>query len=198
MIAAPPSRRPPLRSWPSGNGRHLALATSSKPFPSIPNARQMVEIFCVECRQPITGRVLQWKRANCCEPCYALFTGAPASSVNAEVASGETAARRQALLDQGRAERQRIAKLHRLNTDPMPQTKQYMVLTQYDSFFSGSFSATKIAAALNHYASLGWTVVSATTGSIVGGFVGGRDELIVILERPYYTATPQETPPAEP
>jgi hypothetical protein len=61
--------------------------------------------------------------------------------------------------------------------------KEYKVLTQKDRWFGGKFEPLKIEQALNAYAQEGWRLAAATTAQFPAVFSGGRDELIMILER---------------
>ncbi len=60
--------------------------------------------------------------------------------------------------------------------------KEYKVVTQKDRFFAGKFDPEKLEAAINSYATEGWSLKIATTASIPS-FTGARDEMILILER---------------
>lgn len=138
---------------------------------------------CAQCTQPIVGRIISYQRANCCEACFSRLSGG-SSIEGIEAADREVRAARAA-----KAERARH--LRELNAGPQPRRKQYKVLTQYDGFFSGVFRADKIEAAINHYAELGWCVVSMATAS-VPSLVGNNEELIVLLEREYFNALPDD------
>lgn len=59
---------------------------------------------------------------------------------------------------------------------------EYKVLTQKDKWLSSKFDPEKVEQALNAYAEQGWRAALATTASFPG-FLGGREELIIILER---------------
>jgi hypothetical protein len=61
--------------------------------------------------------------------------------------------------------------------------KEYKVLTQKDRWFGGKFEPLKIESALNAYAQEGWRLAAAATANFPAVFSGGRDELIMILER---------------
>lgn len=61
--------------------------------------------------------------------------------------------------------------------------KEYKVLTQKDRWFGGKFEPLKIEAALNAYGQEGWRLAAAATANFPAMFSGGRDELIMILER---------------
>jgi hypothetical protein len=61
--------------------------------------------------------------------------------------------------------------------------KEYKVLTQKDRWFKGNFDPEKLEEALNDFAQHGWRVVAASTSEMPGGFVGTRQEVLVILER---------------
>ena len=61
---------------------------------------------------------------------------------------------------------------------------EYKVLTQKDKWFSGKFDPVILEKVLNQLASQGWRVVSMASASregLLGG--GGKDELIILLER---------------
>lgn len=61
---------------------------------------------------------------------------------------------------------------------------EYHVLTQKDRWFSARFDPEKLAEAINHYAGMGWRVVSMTTAHFPSGIVGSqRDEIVVLFER---------------
>jgi hypothetical protein len=139
--------------------------------------------ICANCMQPIIGQVLEYRRANSCVPCYERLTG---ERVRAEEEIAEDSQRRQ---DAAQVRQE----LKQWNQAPQPQTKQYKILTQRDGFFSGRFDPDKIEAAINHYASEGWIVVSMATAAFPGGLAGNRDELIVLYERPFYTELPNRS-----
>jgi hypothetical protein len=61
--------------------------------------------------------------------------------------------------------------------------REYKVLTQKDRWFGGKFEPQKIEQALNSYAQEGWRLAAAATANFPAVFSGGRDELIMILER---------------
>ena len=50
--------------------------------------------------------------------------------------------------------------------------KQYKILTQKDSIFSGKFNPEALETALNTYAAEGWRLVTATTADIPVPFAG--------------------------
>jgi len=60
--------------------------------------------------------------------------------------------------------------------------KQYKILSQKDKWLSSKFDPQKLENALNAYAEQGWEVKSAVTATFPG-LTGGREEMIVILER---------------
>lgn len=64
----------------------------------------------------------------------------------------------------------------------MAALKEYKVLSQKDKWFSGKFDPAKLEEALNAYAEQGWEVKCVTTAE-TKGLGGGREEMIVILER---------------
>lgn len=67
---------------------------------------------------------------------------------------------------------------------PARSRYEYHVLTQKDRWFSARFDAEKLAEAINHYATMGWRVVSMTTAHFPSGIVGSqRDEIVVLFER---------------
>lgn len=59
---------------------------------------------------------------------------------------------------------------------------EYKVVTQKDRMFGGKFNPERVEQALNSYASEGWRVRSATTATFPS-LGGGREELIIVLER---------------
>lgn len=59
---------------------------------------------------------------------------------------------------------------------------EYKVITQKDRMFGGKFNPERVEMALNSYASEGWRVRSVATATFPT-LTGGREELIVILER---------------
>ena len=61
--------------------------------------------------------------------------------------------------------------------------KQYKILTQKDSIFSGKFNPEALETALNTYAAEGWCLVTATTADIPVPFAGKRQEFFAILEK---------------
>jgi hypothetical protein len=61
--------------------------------------------------------------------------------------------------------------------------KEYKVMTQKDRWFAGKFEPLKIEEALNAYAAEGWRLAAAATATFPAFFSGGREELIMILER---------------
>jgi hypothetical protein len=61
--------------------------------------------------------------------------------------------------------------------------REYKVLTQKDRWFGGKFEPQKIEQALSSYAAEGWRLAAASTANFPAVFSGGRDELIMILER---------------
>jgi len=63
-----------------------------------------------------------------------------------------------------------------------PNKPQYKVISQKDRFFGGKFDPAQIERALNEYAQLGWTVVSAISADIPG-IGGARNELVIIMEK---------------
>ena len=132
--------------------------------------------------QPIIGRVIRYERSNCCDTCFARLSGGKSIQ---DIETIEREAR------EARAQRAENARrLRELNAGPQPQRKQYKVLTQYDGFFSGTFRADRIEAAVNHYAGEGWRVVSMATASIPSLVSGSSDELIVLFERDYFHELP--------
>lgn len=60
--------------------------------------------------------------------------------------------------------------------------KVYKVLSQKDKWFSGKFDPQALENALNSYAEQGWRVITSATANFPS-FGGGRDEIIIILER---------------
>ena len=60
--------------------------------------------------------------------------------------------------------------------------KQYKVLSQKDKWFSGKFDPARLEQAINSYAQQGW-IVKAAFSAEIPGFMGAREEAIVILER---------------
>ena len=61
--------------------------------------------------------------------------------------------------------------------------REYKVLTQKDKWFSGKFDPERLEAALNSYASQGWSLKGMATASIAGLIGGAREEMIFVLER---------------
>lgn len=61
--------------------------------------------------------------------------------------------------------------------------KQYKILTQKDSLFSGKFNAQVLETALNTYAAEGWHLVTCTTVDIPIPFSGKRQEFFAVLEK---------------
>ena len=59
---------------------------------------------------------------------------------------------------------------------------EYKVLSQKDKWFSAKFDPETLEGGLNAYAQQGWRVVSAVTATF-RSFTGGREEMVVILER---------------
>lgn len=69
--------------------------------------------------------------------------------------------------------------------------KEYKVITQNDKWFSGRFDGAALAVLLNNEARLGWEVKSMATASREGMLMGGgKDELVVLLERVVREAAP--------
>lgn len=64
-----------------------------------------------------------------------------------------------------------------------PASYEYKVLTRADKAFSGAVDATGIARVLNYYGARGWRVCEMAAASFTT-LLGGRDEIIVVLERP--------------
>ena len=56
------------------------------------------------------------------------------------------------------------------------------VLTTKDRFFSGKFDPEKLEAALNSYASEGWSVAGCDS-AVFPGFLGSRSEMITVMHR---------------
>lgn len=61
-------------------------------------------------------------------------------------------------------------------------SKEYKVFTSHDKGLLGRFDPESIEHALNTYAREGWVVVTSSTATF-RGWVSGKDELIIILER---------------
>lgn len=59
---------------------------------------------------------------------------------------------------------------------------EYKVVTQKDRMMGGKFNPERIEGALNSYAAEGWRVRSVTTATFPS-LGGGREELIIVLER---------------
>jgi hypothetical protein len=75
--------------------------------------------------------------------------------------------------------------------------KRYMVLTQKDKWFSGTFDANALEAELNGLASRGWRVVSMASASRAGVLTGGgKDELIILLEQDIQPPAASQPKPA--
>ena len=66
---------------------------------------------------------------------------------------------------------------------PGGPTREYKVLTQKDRWFDGKFDLSRLEAALNHYAGLGWTVRAMSTPHVMGFSGGPREEIVVLMER---------------
>ena len=60
--------------------------------------------------------------------------------------------------------------------------KNYKVLSQKDKWFSGKFDPEKLEQAINAYAQQGFAVKAAFSAEIPG-FMGNREEAIIIMER---------------
>ena len=70
--------------------------------------------------------------------------------------------------------------------------KTYKVLSQKDKWFSGKFDPVLLEKALNDLAREGWRVVSMASASREGLLTGGgKDELIVLLEKETTPSRPQ-------
>lgn len=62
--------------------------------------------------------------------------------------------------------------------------KEYLILSQKDKWFSGRFDPEILQQVINDHARKGWVVKAMTNTSREGALMGGgRDELIVLLER---------------
>lgn len=62
--------------------------------------------------------------------------------------------------------------------------KKYKVLSQKDKWFSGKFDPEVLEKRLNELAADGWKVVSMASASREGFLTGGgKDELIILLEK---------------
>lgn len=68
-------------------------------------------------------------------------------------------------------------------TPAAEKRKEYKVLTQKDTWFSGKFDPERLEAALNSYAAQGWTLKGMATASITGLLSADREEVIFVLER---------------
>lgn len=74
-------------------------------------------------------------------------------------------------------------------TAPPPIQKQQSVpyavkvLTSKDRFFSGKFDPEKVEAALNSYATEGWSLADCDSASFPGVFGGERSELITVMHK---------------
>ena len=67
--------------------------------------------------------------------------------------------------------------------------KRYKVISQKDKWFSGKLDPAILEKVLNDHASEGWRVVSMASASREGVLLGGgKDELIVLLEKDAETA----------
>lgn len=62
--------------------------------------------------------------------------------------------------------------------------KEYLILSQKDKWFSGRFDPEILQQVINDHAKKGWVVKAMTNTSREGALMGGgRDELLVLLER---------------
>jgi hypothetical protein len=61
--------------------------------------------------------------------------------------------------------------------------KEYRVLTQKDTWFSGKFDPQKLENAINSYALQGWTLKEAFSAEFPALWGKSREEAIIILER---------------
>jgi hypothetical protein len=70
--------------------------------------------------------------------------------------------------------------------------KKYKVISQKDKWFSGKFDPALLEKMLNEHAADGWRVVSMASASREGLLTGGgKDELIVLLEKDAGVAAPR-------
>lgn len=76
--------------------------------------------------------------------------------------------------------------------------KKYKVLSQKDKWFSGKFDPEALEKALNALAEDGWRVVSMASSSREGLLTGGgKDELVILLEKEV-TVSRLQREPSEP
>ena len=65
----------------------------------------------------------------------------------------------------------------------MSKMKEYKVLTQKDTWFSGKFDPRKLEDAINSYSLQGWTLKAAFSAEVPAIWGKSREEAIIILER---------------